>query len=448
MRTLKDLKLLPVWVNSGHLISTALLIMRGHRLRALGVIDEGRLVGILSAENLVGHAESAPVSEAMVRPSLVLDLSEPIRRVAEHFIQTDADFAPVVDGEHFVGIVTSTMLLRELGRSWDPLTNLSWSDSLREWGVEHLKAGQEITILFLDLDDFGSYNKTYGHIVGDRVLRRTADMLRESIDEDRDVLVRYGGDEFAIGTIRERPEAEKLADELHEKMGGLFLDAAHQPVSFSLGICGGKRTKERENVHFMATLDSLINMASRESQKQKKEKNPTAPVAPTKAVAQIAGPTPAAHEGPKEAAVPTPGRPTIVMVSADESSMTGTTSVWLNLDGNVASGVHLREGKPLIESVATATADALRKAFPGFDVVIDNIYLTEKAGGIRVAGVSGRVRGEGGEAAISATRNLGADLYTDIAEATIEAFLSRPELQPMSREESSEDDDFEAGQSS
>ena len=52
-------------------------------------------------------------------------------------------------------------------------------------------------ILFLDLDEFKPINDTYGHHIGDRVLRNVADRLVENCGK-RDKIVRLGGDEFAV----------------------------------------------------------------------------------------------------------------------------------------------------------------------------------------------------------------------------------------------------------
>ena len=49
----------------------------------------------------------------------------------------------------------------------------------------------------LDLDDFKLVNDTFGHVLGDDVLRFTADLIRRSL-RGSDVPARYGGDEFAI----------------------------------------------------------------------------------------------------------------------------------------------------------------------------------------------------------------------------------------------------------
>ncbi len=57
--------------------------------------------------------------------------------------------------------------------------------------------GGIVALLMLDLDHFKAINDTYGHEVGNRILRRTADHLRRTV-RDTDIVARYGGEEFAI----------------------------------------------------------------------------------------------------------------------------------------------------------------------------------------------------------------------------------------------------------
>ncbi|HTQ08822.1 MAG TPA: GGDEF domain-containing protein, partial [Fimbriimonadaceae bacterium] len=257
MQSLEALNLIPVWVNPEHLAATARIILTGHRLKALGVLEGSDLVGVVTEPLLRVEKADLKVRDVMERADVVVDISTPLRHLAETFWKEDLDFIPVLEGDRFRGVATPNMLLREMARSWDPLTGLSWSDRLREWGVENLKQGREITILFVDLDEFGSYNKKYGHIVGDRVLQKVADMIEERTDRSRDLLVRYGGDEFAVGTIRDQGEALELARSLHEGMSRIRVSGSDESVTFSIGVQGGKRTKERENVHYAATLDNL-----------------------------------------------------------------------------------------------------------------------------------------------------------------------------------------------
>jgi len=54
-----------------------------------------------------------------------------------------------------------------------------------------------LAVLFLDLDLFKQVNDTHGHLVGSRVLREMADLLKKSTREV-DVVIRYGGDEYTI----------------------------------------------------------------------------------------------------------------------------------------------------------------------------------------------------------------------------------------------------------
>ena len=52
-------------------------------------------------------------------------------------------------------------------------------------------------LLLLDLDDFKQLNDSHGHVEGDRVLNRTAALVRETVREI-DLAARYGGEEFAV----------------------------------------------------------------------------------------------------------------------------------------------------------------------------------------------------------------------------------------------------------
>lgn len=68
---------------------------------------------------------------------------------------------------------------------------------LREEYSRAVRAESPLALLMLDLDEFKAVNDTYGHLVGDRVLRAVAAASRRIIREG-DVLIRYGGEEFLV----------------------------------------------------------------------------------------------------------------------------------------------------------------------------------------------------------------------------------------------------------
>lgn len=401
MNTIAELKLLPLWVDAAHLVSTAIHVMAGHKVKALGVIKEGRLLGTVNLETLAAAPKEETV-EPFVHPlEYVISLNTPIRSVAAMFVDSELEYAPVMDGDRFVGIVTPLHLLRELGRSFDPLTGLSWSDRLREWGLDNLRHGREVTILFIDLDEFGQYNKRYGHIVGDRVLQRLAMFLAENIDPATDILVRYGGDEFAIGTLRHRGDVEEIGERMQAEASKLYFEETATPISFSIGIYGGRRSRERENTHYAATLDNLINRASQECMKNKKARAKAE--APAEPVLLLPSPS-----------VPPPF--TVAGVYFDERTANGVTTVILSNGTSVVSGAHSRQGKPALESIAIATAKAVERAHPERPIHIEEIHLVE-TGEARAVNVSIRV----GDQALAGSYNVGDDLYEAAAEATVSA---------------------------
>lgn len=409
MQTIESLNLLPVWLNPGHLVATARVLLQGHRIKAVGVLEGERLVGVVTNECLAALPDDIPIKEAMELPQVLVEADTPVRRVAELFVEQALERAPVMKGGKFLGMVTASMLLKELRRSWDPLTGLSWSDGLREWGIDALRNGKEIVVLFVDLNDFGEYNKRYGHIVGDKVLQRVAALLQEHVDPRRSVLVRYGGDEFAIGLAGTQQDGQDLADELRSLTGELVLPEAEEPVTFCLGLAGGKRTKERENVHYSSTLDNLINLASQECILQKRNK--------------ADAPPPKAEEPPKPVE-PQPEQVRVLSVIADENSPTALTQVVLSVNEAVVSGVHARMGRPVLESVAVATGKAIERAFPGSSLEPQMVNLSEGTNGERLVMVTAHLNKNGSALPLSGVRAVGRDLYVSVAEATVEAFQS------------------------
>jgi len=83
----------------------------------------------------------------------------------------------------------------------DPLTalpnRLLFHDRLQHAMVRCARAGQQLAVLFIDLDRFKNVNDTLGHHVGDLLLKQVAGQLSACLREG-DTLARLGGDEFIV----------------------------------------------------------------------------------------------------------------------------------------------------------------------------------------------------------------------------------------------------------
>lgn len=83
----------------------------------------------------------------------------------------------------------------------DPLTQLlnrrALSETITAEMERALRYDASLALLMIDLDHFKRVNDTYGHLIGDDVLRDIAQLLRSNVRE-RDVVARYGGEEFLV----------------------------------------------------------------------------------------------------------------------------------------------------------------------------------------------------------------------------------------------------------
>ena len=126
--------------------------------------------------------------------------------------------------------------------SHDPLTGM-WNRAaiieLLDTQIARSRREQtHLALLMLDIDHFKNINDTYGHMVGDQILKRVAQTLTFSA-RAYDWLGRYGGEEFLVIAPDCPPAgAATLAERLREKIAGrpFTLDALQVPVTISLGL--------------------------------------------------------------------------------------------------------------------------------------------------------------------------------------------------------------------
>jgi len=183
------------------------------------------LVGLLEYGAIIAYADiqwdlSSPLFASS--PYGVFDLTAHYGRL---LLLTCAVFLSTV-------IVLRTQRLRWLAAK-DPLTLLmnrgTFDERMQAEVARSARHGHCLSVAMIDIDHFKKFNDTYGHMVGDEVLRVIGELLPKSLRQS-DLVARYGGEEFIV-LLPETPVdgAVAKAEELRSTI-------EHSSVTVSIGV--------------------------------------------------------------------------------------------------------------------------------------------------------------------------------------------------------------------
>lgn len=148
------------------------------------------------------------------------------------------------------GFVTTYLDVTERRRNQALMAHMAHHDALTklpnrvlfrerlEHALAQAKRGNHIGLLYLDLDGFKPVNDTYGHSIGDELLKSVAGRIN-NVKRETDTLARLGGDEFVIIQIGdvEKPDAERFATRIVNALNEPFkIGTAVLNISTSIGI--------------------------------------------------------------------------------------------------------------------------------------------------------------------------------------------------------------------
>jgi diguanylate cyclase (GGDEF)-like protein len=155
----------------------------------------------------------------------------------------------------------------------DPLTGLLNRGVMeRILNREFIRAKRyqtELTILFLDLDDFKSINDTFGHDNGDRALCHISDLLKQ-LKRDSDIVARFAGDEFVvILPSTSKVQGEYYIKRVKDKLASTPLFAGDK--CFHVKLSHGISTASEKGIE---SSKALLKEADKNLYQTKKKKNP------------------------------------------------------------------------------------------------------------------------------------------------------------------------------
>lgn len=142
---------------------------------------------------------------------------------------------------------------KELART-DPLTGINNRRYLFEFAEQQFKVAsryqQPLAVMMFDIDHFKMVNDTFGHAIGDEMLRRVTQIARAEL-RTADAMGRYGGEEFIVLLpMTTAAQAHSLAERIRAGTADLrvFTEKGDASVTLSIGIVELRHTPRSESV--------------------------------------------------------------------------------------------------------------------------------------------------------------------------------------------------------
>ena len=120
--------------------------------------------------------------------------------------------------------------------STDPLTKALNRRSFLRLVSQMAATRTPFSLIMFDIDHFKSINDTYGHDVGDAVLREISTLVRDSIREN-DTLARWGGEEFMVLSAKSNMKrATRVAERLRKAVADFSFTGVPRQITSSFGV--------------------------------------------------------------------------------------------------------------------------------------------------------------------------------------------------------------------
>lgn len=234
------------------------LMSRAQQFLTAAIDDNRTQIRVLAAE-----ASSERDPRRLIE-SLVNELSKATQRATaleSNFAQTSEE----------LGKIRCSLQEAEQRSKTDMLTGLANRHALEEFlttvQLRAMQDGGSLCAFMIDIDNFKTFNDSYGHVVGDQVLKLMASVLREHIG-DNDLAARYGGEELMAvlpgadlqmsRQLAERVRAAVAERRIRRRTTGEEIS----PITISIGVAELRPGEAAENL--VDRCDRALYRAKRE----------------------------------------------------------------------------------------------------------------------------------------------------------------------------------------
>jgi diguanylate cyclase (GGDEF)-like protein/PAS domain S-box-containing protein len=126
--------------------------------------------------------------------------------------------------DHLTGLANRYSLEKMLNKSWN----------------ESIVSNQPISLILIDVDYFKHFNDQFGHVNGDKCLKKIANVIDNCLPSKDSLAARYGGEEFAVILPRNHTEdAELIAKQIQQQINIINFSELGLPSTFRVSVSQG-----------------------------------------------------------------------------------------------------------------------------------------------------------------------------------------------------------------
>ncbi len=179
--------------------------------------------------------------------------TSPLEKVIKDLKREIKHLQKLVVKDELTGVLNRRGLAEEVGIFFDDIVYLrQHPQNRRSLNVD------DISVLFIDVDDFKKINDKFGHDGGDAVLKFISLELQKKIRKI-DIIGRWGGDEFVVALIgTDEESAYKKAEFIRKHLNSKKVSEKHRglQVEVSIGVASFKNSKTK-------SIEELTNAADK-----------------------------------------------------------------------------------------------------------------------------------------------------------------------------------------
>jgi diguanylate cyclase (GGDEF)-like protein len=206
--------------------------------------------------------------------------------------------SPIILKAKITAMERITEMRNQLHKLNDKLETLSQIDGLtqiynrrtfsemakRDW-LQMAREHKSVTVLMIDIDHFKLYNDHYGHPAGDACLQKVAQCIQSSLQRPKDLLGRYGGEEFIVFlTDTDHWDSVHVAERIRQNIEALDLEHCKSPTSSAISLSIGGAVSMQTTGR---SLEQLIILADKSLYEAKKMGRNTVHVEQSKPVKRV-----------------------------------------------------------------------------------------------------------------------------------------------------------------